>query len=84
MTGHVISHVMDLDREIVIRVLKATKQVKMVYVKVGTMLPDSDGITFLVSDVDECKIDGDTRCKEGDYCLNNPGSFSCLGQSHRQ
>ena len=28
------------------------------------------------ADIDECKIDGDTRCKEDTYCFN---SFTCNG-----
>lgn len=36
---------------------------------------------FICVDVDECKIDGDTRCREGTYCYNTLGSFSCRGKT---
>lgn len=31
--------------------------------------------------MNECKLDGDLRCKEGAYCYNTPGSFRCNGES---
>ena len=37
-----------------------------------------DYVLSHVLDVDECS-DGNSMCDANEYCVNNPGSFTCSG-----
>ena len=77
---NVTSHVMGLGLEIVMPVERATSNQRLTLVKASLLyLYLCARYCHFCADIDECKIDGDTRCKEGTYCFNTPGSFTCNG-----
>ena len=36
-------------------------------------------LLMFLSDIDECKMDPDAKCREGTFCFNTPGTFRCNG-----